>query len=174
MRAIYVRGEKELGRFESLGTDTDSLFLDAGENVLSVDKSGFSGQFHFFLAVEGHVAGPLLDLSDGLKIRRAVEGVAALGEELAQVRGDAATSDVGALDHVWLDEALDDRDNVGDTVTRVEDQAVGFTFSHKRKECLGLEVAAAEPELLEDEMQKLLFVFLRVLGCLCDKNAAVA
>ena len=63
----------------------------------------------------------LLDLSDRLKVRCPVEGVTAHEQQLDKVSGDIATSDVETLGEVWEGKSFIDRDDVSNTVTRIDD-----------------------------------------------------
>lgn len=62
-------------------------------------------------------------MTDGLEVGSTVEGVAAAEEETDQLPGDIAAGDVEARGKVVEDYGLVDWDNVGYTISRVDDYA---------------------------------------------------
>lgn len=67
------------------------------------------------------VAELLLDLADGLKVSSAVEGVTAVEEQLDEVLGHIATSNIQTLGDMGQGVSLNNGHNMGHTITRVND-----------------------------------------------------
>ena len=90
--------EEGLGASESLIADGDDLAV--GKLVGLFEGGGGGSGGHLLLEVEGDIAELLLDVADDLTLGSGGERVAALGEDLHQVVGQVATSQVQSEDGV--------------------------------------------------------------------------
>merc|ERR1719293_88592 len=84
--------EESLGAPEPLVADSDDLAV--GQLVGLLQGGGGGGSGHLLLEVQGDVAELLLDVTDNLPLGGGGEGVAPLGEDLHQVVGELAASQV--------------------------------------------------------------------------------
>merc|ERR1712243_339685 len=113
--------EECLGAPEPLVADGDHLVVRKLIGLLQ--GGGGSSGGHLLLKVQGNVAQLLLDVTDNLALGSGGEGVAPLGENLHQVVGELTASQVKTDNGVGESVTLVDGDTVGDTVTRVHDDA---------------------------------------------------
>lgn len=126
-----VRLEETLGSLEPLAAHADDTAV--GEGVgLDEDRRVFRELLVQFQIVRD-VAQLLLDLAHGLEVGRAVEGVTAAEEKGDQVAGDVATSNVQSVDVVVQDGGFIDGDNVGDTVSGIDDDTTAETCDSPKK-----------------------------------------
>merc|ERR1719494_970729 len=116
-------GWESLGAPEPLVADGDHLAV--GQLVGLFQGGGGGGSGHLLLEVKGNVAQLLLDVTNDLTLGSGGEGVAPLSEDLHQVVGELTASKVETDDGMGKGITLVDGDAVGDTVTRVHDNAGG-------------------------------------------------
>merc|ERR1711990_984958 len=115
--------EEGLRAPEPLISDGDDLAV--GQLVGLLQGGGSSSSGHLLLKVQSDIAQLLLDVPDNLPLGGGGEGVAPLGEDLHQVVGEVASSQVKPKDGVGQSITLVDGDGVGDTVTGVEHNTSG-------------------------------------------------
>ena len=116
-----MRLEETLGGLEALATDADDATV--GEGVGFHQDGGVLGELLVQLQVVGDVAELLLDLAHRFEVGRPVQGVTAAQQQRDQVTGDIATGHVQPADVVVQDGGFVDGDDVGDTVTGVDDHS---------------------------------------------------
>merc|ERR1719163_881000 len=121
--------------------------------------------------VHGHVAEVLLDLLGGLALGGGGEHNLGLLEDLADVVGEVATSEVDALDGVGHGVTLVDGHSVGHTVTTVHDDTSGAAGGVQGEHSLDVDVVATHVEGLEHDLGHALAVVLGVHGRLGEKHA---
>ena len=80
-----------------------------------------------------------------------------------------STSQVKSLNGVANDEAVDDRNHVGNTITGVENETGAKTFCHQRQKRLCFKEAGTEVMRLEQTLRHLLSVLSGVKGGLSDE-----
>jgi len=90
--------EQGLGAAEALVANGDDLAV--GKLVRLLERGGGSGGGHFLLEVQGDIAQLLLDVTDDFAFSGGGEAVAALSQDLHQVVGQVATSQVQTEDGV--------------------------------------------------------------------------
>jgi hypothetical protein len=124
-----MRLEQTFGCFEAFRADADDATV--GQSVGFDQNGGVFAELLVEGEVVGHVAEFLLDGADGLEIGGSVEGVSAAGQERDEVACDVSSSNIESSGEVVEDGALVYRNNVGDTVTAVDDNT--------RRKSLGVE-----------------------------------
>jgi hypothetical protein len=144
----------ELGLEEELGDLHADSALDLNlalvwKGVGRVELGGALGVGELSLEVLSDEAELLLDFLDDFKLSSGGEGVARLEEELLGVLGDDAASDLHLLDGVGDGEAFEDRDSMGNTITRVDDETGGSSVGVKGHDGLDGDVKIADLESLE-------------------------
>merc|ERR1719293_158532 len=160
--------EESLGAPEPLVADGDHLAV--GKLVGLLQGGGGGGSGHLLLEVQGDVAQLLLDVTDNLPLGSGGEGVAPLGEDLHQVVGELAASQVQTDDGVGESVTLVDGDAVGDTVTGVHDDTGGTARGVQGEHSLDGDVHGGHVEGLEHDLGHLLPVGLGVEGGLSEKD----
>lgn len=91
--------------------------------VLLHEDRCVQGQLLLLINIVADIAQLLLDLADGLKVRRVIERVPAKKHELDQVPRDVTPSNIQSARQMRQREALVHRHNMGDTVTGIHDHA---------------------------------------------------
>ena len=84
-----------------------------------------------------------------------------------------STSQVKSLDGVANDEAVDDWNHVGNTITRVENETGAKTFCHQRQKRLCFKEAGTEVMRLEQTLCHLLSILSGIKGGLSDKKELI-
>ncbi|KAH3680590.1 hypothetical protein WICPIJ_008210 [Wickerhamomyces pijperi] len=110
------------------------------------------------------------DLSDSFEVSGSVEGVTSSGQQVDQMSGDISTSDVQSLGQVVEHDGLVDRNDVSDTVTRVDNNTGGQPLGVQGQDGLDGNVNSAELVLLKHDVHHLLSVLQRVHWRLGEKN----
>jgi len=154
------RLEEGLWSTETLVTDGDDLTIR--KLVRLLEGRRLAGGLNLLLEVKGDIAELLLDVTNDFALGGGGERVTALGENLHEVVGQITTSHVDTGDGVWKSETLVNWNNVGDTVTRVENDTSGTSRGVKRKDGLDGDVESWSVEGLEDNLGHLLTVGLWV------------
>merc|ERR1719190_287302 len=162
------RLEESLGAAEPLVADGDDLAV--GQLVGLLQGGGGGGGGHLLLEVQGDVAKLLLDVTDDLALGGGGEGVAALGQDLHQVVGQLAASQIQTDDGVGKSITLVDGDAVGDTVTGVHDNTGGTAGGVQGEHGLDSDVHGGHVEGLEHDLGHLLPVGLGVKGSLGQED----
>lgn len=145
------------------------------KNLIGLHQDGsISGETLLEIEVASDVAELLLDLTDSLKVSRAVKVVSAELEELDEVVGDITTGDVETVGQVRERETLVDGDDVGDTITRVHDDSGEKTLGVQDEHGLDGDVDAGEAIGLEHLLHHLFSVSLGVHGRLGQEDLALA
>jgi len=162
-----ARFETEDGRLEEGLWGTETLVtngddLTVGKLVGLLEGRRLAGGLDLLLKVESDVAELLLDVTNDFALGGGGEGVTALGENLHEVVGQVTTGHVDTGDGVWKSETLVDRNNVSDTVTRVENDTSGTSRGVKGEDSLDGDVKGWGVEGLEDNLGHLLTVGLWV------------
>jgi len=166
-----VRLEEHLRSKITLLADADSAAVRDGDGI---DKSsGLSGKLLLNLEIIADIAELLLDLTDSLKVRSAVEGITTEKKKLDEVTGDVRTGNIKTTDEVHHGVTLANRDDVSNTITRIEHNTIKKTLSIKHKNGLDSNIGSIETVLLEHHLDHLLTVLLRVQRSLGKKDLAV-
>jgi len=162
------RLEESLGSAETLITNGDNLTV---RKLIGLFQAGaLAGSLNLLLEVESDVAKLLLDITDDFSLGGSGEGVATLSQNLHKIVGKIATSHINTGNSVRKGETLVDRDNVSNTITRIEDDTSGTTGSVERKNGLDGDVEGRGVESLEHDLGHLLSVGLRIDGSLSKQN----
>lgn len=160
--------EESLRSTESLVTDGDDLSV---RKLIGLLQAGaLAGGLDFLLEVESNVAELLLDVTDDFSLGSGGEGVASLSQDLHQVVGQITTSHIHTSNGVRKRETFVDGDNVGNSVTRVENDTGGTTGSVEREDGLDGDVESWCVEGLEDDLGHLFSVGLGVDRSLSQKD----
>ena len=123
LHAQEGRLEEGFGRTESLVADRDDLTV--GKLVALLQRRTLRGGGHLLLEVKGNIAEFLLDVTDDFTLGGGGEGVATLGEDLHEIVGQVAASQVKTEDGVGKGISLVDGNGVGNTITGVHHDASG-------------------------------------------------
>jgi len=166
-----VRLEENLGGEITLLAHADDTAVGDGEGV--DEGGGLSGELLLDPEIITDVAELLLDLTDSLEIGSAVEGIATEEEELDEVAGNIGTGDIKTAHKVGHGVTLANRDDVSNTITRVEHDTIKKTLGVQHENGLHGDVDTAETVLLEHDLHHLLTVLKRVHGGLSKENLAV-
>lgn len=125
-----VRLEETFGGFKALAADADDATIREG---VGLDKNGgVFGELLVQLEIVGHVAELLLDLAHGLEVGGTVQSITATEQEGDEVTGDITTGDIKSANVVVKDCRFVDGDNVGDTVTGVNDHTTAETCGMRK------------------------------------------
>merc|ERR1719309_1039514 len=154
--------EHRFGAAETLVTNRRDLSV--GQLVRLFDGGGGGGGGHLRLEIESDVAELLLDVADDLTLGGRDHGVASLRHDLHEVVGQVASGQVETQDGVGKGVTLVDGDGVGDAIADVEDETGGATGSVQGEHSLDTHVSGGSVEGLEDDLDQLLSVALRVEG----------
>jgi hypothetical protein len=157
-----ARLEESLRSTETLVTNGDDLAVR--EFVRLLKSGALRSVLDLLLKVESDVAKLLLDVTDNFTLSGGGESVSALSKDLHQVIRQVTTSHVDTRDGVRKGETLVNGDDVGNTVTRVENNTGGTTGSIQRQNGLNGDVEGGGVEGLEDDLGHLLTVGLGVDG----------
>lgn len=165
------RLEESLRSTEALVADGDNLAI--GKLVGLLERRALGSGLDLLLKVEGDVAELLLDVTNDFSLSRGREGVTALSKNLHEVVGKIATSHVNTGNGVGKSETLVDGDNVGNTVTGIQDDTGGTTGSVQGEDGLDGDVEGGGVEGLEDNLGHLLTVGLGVDGSLGEQDGVL-
>ena len=144
--------EHGLGATESLVADGDDLAVRKLVALLEGRAAG-SG-LHLLLEVEGDIAQLLLDVANDFTLGGRGEAVSTLGQDLHEVVGQIATSQVQTEDGVGQSVTLVDGDGVGDTITGVEHNTGGTSGGIEGEDSLDGDVHGRGVEGLEHDLQR--------------------
>lgn len=164
----HARLEESLRSTETLVTNGDDLTI--GKFIRLLKGGALGSGLNLLLEVKGDVAELLLDVTDNFTLSGSGEGVSTLRQDLHQVIRKVTTSHVDTGDGVGKGETLVDRDNVGNTITRVKDDTGGTTGGVQRQNGLDGDVEGGGVEGLEDDLGHLLTVGLGVDGGFGQEN----
>merc|ERR1712025_1542778 len=148
------RLEEGLGAPEPLVTNGDDLAIRKLVGLL--EGGGGSRSGHLLLEVKSNIAELLLDVTDNLPLSSGGEGVATLGEDLHQVVGELAASQVQTEDGMGKSITLIDGDGVGDTIARVHDNTGGTARGIEGQDSLDGNIHGGHVEGLEHDLGHLL------------------
>ena len=166
-----VRLEQSLGGTETLVANGDDLSV--GQLVGLLQAGALGSGLDLLLEVEGDVAKLLLDVTDNFTLGGGGESVTTLSQDLHQVVGQVTTSHIDTGDGVGEGETLVDGDNVGDTVTGVENDTGGTTGGVQGQDSLDGDVEGGGVEGLEHDLGHLLTVRLGVDGGLSQEDGVL-
>jgi hypothetical protein len=168
LHAQEGRLEESLRAPEPLIANGDDLAVGKLIRLLKGGRGSSSG--HLLLEVQSNIAQLLLDVPDNLPLSGGGEGVATLGEDLHQVVGQLAASQVQAEDGMGQSITLIDGDSVGDTVTRIHDNTSGTTRGVQGEDSLDGNIHGGHVEGLKHDLSHLLPVGLGVEGSLSQED----
>jgi len=117
LKADEGRIEEGLGSLETLSSDLNHTTIRKGVGL--DEHGGLKSELLLEIKVVSDIAELLLDLTDGLEVSGSVEGITTEEEELDEVASDIATGDIKTLRQMRKSKALEDRNDVGDTIARV-------------------------------------------------------
>ncbi len=160
--------EESLGSTETLVANGDDLTV--GKLVRLLERRALGSSLDLLLKVKSDVAELLLDVTNDFTLGGGGEGVTALSENLHEVVGKITASHVDTGNSVGKSETLVDGDNVGDTITGVEDDTGGTARGVEGEDGLDGNVEGGGVEGLEDNLGHLLTVGLGVDGSLSEED----
>mmetsp|Transcript_2413 Transcript_2413/g.4396 ORF Transcript_2413/g.4396 Transcript_2413/m.4396 type:complete len:284 (+) Transcript_2413:442-1293(+) len=160
--------EQNLWAAETLVTNGDNLTVR--ELVVLLDFGRFSGLLHLSVEVLSNECELLLDVTHNFALGGGGERVSALSQNLDHVVGQIATSEIQTHDSVRKSITLINRDSVGDTITRVEDNTGGTARGVQRKHGLDSDVHGWGVEGLKHNLSHLFTVSLWVERSLSQEN----
>merc|ERR1719158_768898 len=162
------RLEQNFWASESFVSNGDDVSV--GKLVILLQVAGGVGVLHFLLVVKGDEAKLLLDVSDDFSLGGGGEGVSSLTQDLLQVLGQISASKIQSENGVGKAVSLVDRDGVGHTITRVQDDTGGSSGSVQGKDGLDGNVHGGGVEGLEHDLAHLFSVGLGVHGGFSEEN----
>jgi hypothetical protein len=171
LEAKNVRLEQSLGSTEALVANSDDLSI--GKLVGLLEAGALGSGLDLLLEVESDVAKLLLDVTDDFTFGSGGESVTTLSEDLHQVIGQITASHVDTRNSVGQRETLVDGDNVGNTVTGVENDTSGTTGGVQGQNGLDGDVEGGCVEGLEHDLGHLLTVGLGVDGSFGQENGVL-
>merc|ERR1719458_1717537 len=150
LHAEEGRLEESLRGTEPLVANGDDLAI--GKLIGLLKGGGGSSGGHLLLEVQGNIAELLLDVTDNLSLGSGGERVAPLGEDLHQIVGELTASQVQTEDGVGKGISLIDGDGVGDTITRVHDDASGTARGIEGEDSLDGDIHGGHVEGLKHDL----------------------
>merc|ERR1712061_954923 len=168
LHAKEGRLEEGLRGTEPLIANGDDLAV--GKLIRLLQRGGGSSSSHLLLEVQGDIAELLLDVTDNLTLSSGGERVAPLGKDLHQVVGELTASKIQTKDGMGKSISLIDGDGVGDTITRVHDDAGGTAGGIEGEDSLDGDIHGGHVEGLEHDLGHLLPVGLGVKGSLSEQD----
>lgn len=163
--------EESLGGAETLVANGDDLTVRKLVRLLK--RRALGSSLNLLLKIKSDVAELLLDVTNDFTLGGGGEGVTTLSKDLHQVVGKITTSHVDTGDGVRKSETLVDGDNVGDTITRVEDDTGGTARGVEGEDGLDGDVEGGGVERLKDNLGHLLTVGLGVDGGLGEEDGVL-
>merc|ERR1712098_947200 len=168
LHAKEGRLEESLGAPEPLIANGDDL---AVRKLIGLLKgSGGSSSGHLLLEVKGNIAELLLDVTNDLPLGGGGEGVATLSQDLHEVVGQLTAGKVETYNGVGKGITFIDGDTVGDTISRVHDNASGTARGIEGEDSLDGNIHGWAVEGLEHDLGHLLPVGLGVEGSLSQED----
>lgn len=113
-----VRLEHTFRRFETFTAHADHTTVR--ERIVFNKDSSFLGKLVVKLKVVTDIAELLLHLAHSLKISCAVEGITAAKQQTNKLAGDVTTCNVKSCCKMVENDTLVDRDNMGYTIPRID------------------------------------------------------
>jgi len=156
------RLEQRLGATETLIADGDDLSVGKFIRLLQGGGGGSGG--HLLLEVQSNIAQLLLDVTNDFTLSGGGERVATLGEDLHQVVGQIATSQIQTEDGMGQGITFIDGDGVGDTITGIQNDTGGTAGSVQGEDSLDGNIHGWRVEGLKHDLGHLLTVSLGVQG----------
>lgn len=160
--------EESLRSSESLVTNGDDLTIR--KLVALFQSGGLGSSLELLLKVKSNVTELLLNLTDNFTLGRGGERVTSLSKNLHEVVGQVTASQVNTHNGVGEGETSVNGDNVGDTITGIENDTSGTTRGVKGKNGLDRNVESRGVEGLKDNLGHLLSVGLGVDGGLSQED----
>merc|ERR1719167_28991 len=153
---------------ETLITNCDDLAVRKFIRLLKGGGGSSSG--HLLLEVKSNIAELLLDVTDDFTLSSGCEGVATLGEDFHQVVGEFTSSKVKTHNGMGKSITFIYWDSMGDTITRVHDDASGTSRSIQGEDSLDGNIHCGHVEGLKHDLGHLLTVSLWVEGSLSKED----
>lgn len=173
---VTITETDEVGLEESFRA-AEALRLDGDDGGVGEFELSFDGLvvllLHFFVEVEGDVAGLFLDVADDFLFGGGGEGGTAFHEELHHVLSKIATGKIDTADGVRHGETFVDGDSVGDTITGVEDDTSGTTSGVEGEDGLDTDVHTGAVEGFEHDLSHLFTVDLGVHGGFSEEDVVL-
>ena len=162
------RLEESLRAAEPLVADGDDLAIRQLVALLQRGGGGRGG--HFLLEVQSDIAKFFLDVTDNFPFSCSGEGVAPLGQDLHEVVGQVATSQVQTEDGMREGITFIDGYGVGDTISRVQADTGGTTGSVQGEHGLDGDIHSGGVEGLKHDLGHLLAIGFGVQGGLSEQD----
>ncbi|KAI7091997.1 actin [Hortaea werneckii] len=164
----HARLEQSLRSTETLVANGDDLAVRQFVGLL--ERRALAGGLDLLLEVKSDVAELLLDVTNDFALSGGGEGVTTLSQNLHEVVRQVTAGHVDTGNGVGQSETLVDRNNVSDTVTRVQHNTGGTTGSVQGQDGLDRDVEGWGVESLEDDLGHLLTVGLGVDGSFSQQD----
>merc|ERR1711885_4608 len=158
------RLEESLRATETLVSNGDDLTV--GKLIRLLKGGGGSSSGHLLFKVKSNIAKLLLDVTDNLTLSSGGERVATLSEDLHEVVGELTSSKIKTDNGMGKGITFIDGDTVGDTISRVHDNASGTARGIEGEDSLDGDIHGGHVEGLEHDLGHLLAVSLGVEGSL--------
>lgn len=168
LKTKYRWLEEGFGGAESLVPDGDNLAVR--KLVRFLQAGALAGGLDLLFEVKSNVAELLLHVTDDFTLGGGGKGITALGQNLHKVVGKITTGHVNTRNGVRKRKPFVNGDNVGHTVTGVEDDTGGTTGSVQRQNGLDRDVESRSVECLENNLCHLLAVGFGVDRGLGEQN----
>ncbi|KNC31531.1 hypothetical protein FF38_12759 [Lucilia cuprina] len=156
---------------ETFVTDGDDLTVGKFIGFLQGGGGGSGG--HFLFEVQGNIAQFFLDVTNDFTFSGGGERVATFSQDLHQVIGQIATSQIQTEDGVGQGITFIDGDGVGDTITRIQNDTSGTTGSVQGEYGLDGNIHGGGVEGFKHDLGHLLTVSLGVQGGFSQQNGVL-
>jgi hypothetical protein len=156
LRVDKTRLEENLGGLETLHANLDLTTI--GKNEVLSESSSLKSKALLDIHIVANVAALLLDKTDSLEISGTVEVVTTSLQELDKIASDVTASDIKTADEVSGAGVVPDGDDVGHTITGVDDDTVDETLGVEDEHGLDLNLGSGETISLEHVLEHLLLV----------------
>jgi hypothetical protein len=160
--------EEGLRSTEPLIANGDDLSI--GQLIGLLQRRGSSSCGHLLLKVKSNIAKLFLDVTDNFSLSSGGERIAALSENLHEVVGELTASQVQAKNSMGEGITFIDGDSVGNTITRIHNNAGGSARGIKGKDSLDGNIHSRHVEGLKHDLSHLLPVGLGVQGSLSQED----
>lgn len=160
--------EEGLWSAESLVANSDDLAVR--ELVGLLQAGGLRCSLYLLLEVESDIAELLLDIADDFTLSSGGERITTLSQDLHKVVSQITASHVDTRNSVRKSKTLVDWNDVGHTITGVENDTSGTTGGVKRKDGLDGDVEGRGVESFEDDLGHLLTVRFGIDRSLGQQN----
>jgi hypothetical protein len=160
--------EQGFGGFETFSANFDDTSI--GKSIGLNQDGSLQSELLLQGEIVTNIAQLLLDLANSFKISGTIERVTAKEEKLDEVSGDITASNIKTLGQVRKSKTFVNRNDVSDTITRIDNNTSKKSLSVEHKHGLNGDVDTLEAILFEHDLNHAFSVFLGVHGRFGEHN----